>query len=55
MLTATLLNSLKKNTELIAYLNDHKTENSNYQSAPLKHKNEQELLPLKAEPVDFHR
>ena len=55
MLTEALLNSFEKNTELIAYLNDHKAENPNYQSALEKYEYEQELLPLQAELVDFQR
>ncbi len=55
MLTEALLNSFEKNTELIAYLNDHKTENPNYQSALEKYEYEQELLPLQAKLVDFQR
>jgi polyphosphate kinase 2 len=55
MITEEVIHSLKKNTDLINYLNDHKDDNPIYQSVLDKYDYEQELLPLQAELVDFQR
>lgn len=55
MLTQDTLKHFKKHSDLIAYLEEHKTSNPLFQSALDKYEYEQELLLLQAELVDFQR
>ncbi|WP_411895587.1 polyphosphate kinase 2 [Winogradskyella sp. A2] len=55
MLTRELINSFKKKSDLIDYLETNKASDLNYEKALEKHEYEQELLPLQAELVQFQR
>jgi polyphosphate kinase 2 len=55
MLTAAILNTFKKKSDLVDYLESHKANNPTFKSALEKHAYEQELLPLQGELVDLQR
>ncbi|MCA0131781.1 polyphosphate kinase 2 [Winogradskyella alexanderae] len=55
MLTRELLNSFKRKSDLVNYLEANKATNLIYQKALDKYAYEQELLPLQAELVQFQR